>query len=268
MSTTAPRTAAGRRRTRRATLPARRISGPLRPAPAGARLGGAVAAPAARPGIALPAPQRVLEGLRGLPDHRLTDRLVGGRAWIPVVGVLLIGIVSMQVVLLRLNSGIGRSVERGAVLERENAALRAVNGRLSSGDRVRAAALHAGLVDPVAGSVRFLWGSGADARRAVRGIKPPGTGAAATASTSTSTSTAPVATPTVAPVAPVTPTTTSATTTPTTTPTTTTSAVPVTPAPTATTPTTPTTPTTTPTTVAPTTVAPATVGAAPPPATP
>ena len=199
MSTSAPRTTAGRRRTRRIALPPRRISGPLRPAPAGARVGGAAAAPAARPGIALPAPGRVLEGLRGLPDHRFTDRLVGGRAWIPVVGMLLIGIVTMQVGLLRLNSGIGRSVERAAVLERENAALRAVNGRLSSGERVREAALRAGLVDPLAGSVRFLRGGGADARRAARAIKPPGTGAAATAATAAATPTttgATTATPT------------------------------------------------------------------------
>ncbi len=208
MSTSAPRTAAGRRRTRRIALPPRRISGPLRPAPAGARAGGggAAAAPATRPGIALPAPGRVLEGLRGLPDHRFTDRLVGGRAWIPVVGMLLIGIVTMQVGLLRLNSGIGRSVERAAVLERENAALRAVNGRLSSGERVREAALRAGLVDPLAGSVRFLRG-GADARRAVRGIKAPGTGAAATAA-------AAAATPTTTGVATATPTSTPTVTTP------------------------------------------------------
>ncbi len=200
MSTSAPPTAAGRRRTRRIALPPRRISGPLRPAPAGARAGGggAAAAPATRPGIALPAPGRVLEGLRGLPDHRFTDRLVGGRAWIPVVGMLLIGIVTMQVGLLRLNSGIGRSVERAAVLERENAALRAVNGRLSSGERVREAALRAGLVDPLAGSVRFLRG-GADARSAVRAIKPPGRGPAATAA-------AAAATPTTTGVATATPT--------------------------------------------------------------
>jgi len=221
MSTSAPRTTAGRRRTRRIALPPRRISGPLRPAPAGARVGGAAAAPAARPGIALPAPGRVLEGLRGLPDHRFTDRLVGGRAWIPVVGMLLIGIVTMQVVLLRLNSGIGRSVERAAVLERENAALRAVNGRLSSGERVREAALRAGLVDPLAGSVRFLRG-GADARSAMRAIKPPGTGAGATAAaaaatptttgvaTATPTATTPsLATPPATATVPATPTTTS-----------------------------------------------------------
>ncbi len=223
MSTSAPRTTAGRRRTRRIALPPRRISGPLRPAPAGARAGGggAAAAPATRPGIALPAPGRVLEGLRSLPDHRFTDRLVGGRAWIPVVGMLLIGIVTMQVVLLRLNSGIGRSVERAAVLERENAALRAVNGRLSSGERVREAALRAGLVDPLAGSVRFLRG-GADARSAMRAIKPPGTGAGATAAaaaatptttgvaTATPTATTPsLATPPATATVPATPTTTS-----------------------------------------------------------
>lgn len=254
MSASAPRTAAGRRRTRHAALPPRRTSGPLRPAPAGARLGGggAAAAPAARPGIALPAPGRLLEGLRGLPDHRFTDRLVGGRAWIPVVGMLLIGIVTMQVVLLRLNSGIGRSVERAAVLERENAALRAVNGRLSSGERVREAALRAGLVDPLAGSVRFLRGGGADARRAVRGIKPPGTGTAATATTASTP--APATSPSV----------TGTTTTPT---------YPTTPSTTVTAPSTP-TPTTSPsagtstTTTTPYGGAPATSGAAAPGVTP
>jgi hypothetical protein len=39
----------------------------------------------------------VLERLLALPDHRLVDRLVRGRVWIPLIGFLLIGIVAMQV---------------------------------------------------------------------------------------------------------------------------------------------------------------------------
>ena len=39
--------------------------------------------------------------IRTLPDHRLLDRLVRGRAWIPVLGVLLAGIVATQVEVLK-----------------------------------------------------------------------------------------------------------------------------------------------------------------------
>jgi 16S rRNA C1402 N4-methylase RsmH len=52
--------------------------------------------PRAVPAVALPAPGR-FERLRGLPDKRVVDRLLRGRLCIWVIGVLLGGIVAMQV---------------------------------------------------------------------------------------------------------------------------------------------------------------------------
>jgi hypothetical protein len=124
----------------------RRVSGPRAGTP---RPRGLLAAPE-------PLGARVLVGLRALPDHRLLDRLVRGRAWIVLIGGALIGIVAMQVSLLKLNAGIGRDVQRSAVIQRENEALRATNSRLSGGERVQGIAGRMGLTVPAPGSVRFV----------------------------------------------------------------------------------------------------------------
>src|SRR5207302_547285 len=96
--------------------------------------------PAGAPGLRLPrrtggragdAPRAAADGL--LPalrrlyeraaDHPLIDRLIGGRAWIGLVAFALIGIVTLQLGLLELNTHIGRVLEREGRLQRENAAL-------------------------------------------------------------------------------------------------------------------------------------------------
>jgi len=163
----ATRTAA--RRTdadRHATLPrhARRISGPIaRPVPS---------APAARP------LQRgttgAFERLRALPDHRVVDRLLRGRAWIWLIGIMLGGIVAMQVSLLKLNAGISHSVEAAGALERVNADLETEVARLSSGERIQTAASEEGMVAPPAGDVRYLTARPAmDPRLAVERMRAP-----------------------------------------------------------------------------------------------
>jgi hypothetical protein len=146
---------------------ARRVSGPLRPAPAGA---GAV-----RRGTT-----GVFERIRALPETRLIDGLLRGRVWIWLIGVLLGGIVAMQVSLLKLNAGISRAVTTTATLERQNANIEAEIARLSSGDRVRAAAAGDGMVTPPPGGVEYLRARGErDATRAARQMQPPSEEAAA-----------------------------------------------------------------------------------------
>ena len=139
----------------------RRVSGPVarpRPRP--------VPAPATRPGTA--------ERLRALPDHRILDRLLHGRAWIWVIGLALGGIVAMQVSLLKLNSGISRAVQATATLERQNSDLEASIAKLSSGERIRTAAQARGMVTPPAGDLRYLRvRPGQDAHRAASHITPP-----------------------------------------------------------------------------------------------
>jgi hypothetical protein len=156
-------TAAARRTRRREAVSHARAPAPGAPriAPRGPRR---VSGPGPRRAVrAQPAPTRgarLLAWLRALPDHRLTDRLVRGRAWIVVVGFLLIGIVAMQVTLLRLNSGIGRAVAQSANLERRNGELRAAVSRLSAEQRVQAMGAKLGLIAPDAGRVTYLTSRG------------------------------------------------------------------------------------------------------------
>src|SRR5204862_5124658 len=104
--------------------------------------------------------RRALRRLAALPDHRLLARLVHGSAWIGIVGFALIGIVFMQVSLLKLNAGIGRSVEKAAILDRQNAELRAAVSELGANDRIQAEAQRLGFVVPPPGSVTFLGRNG------------------------------------------------------------------------------------------------------------
>ena len=84
------------------------------------------------------------------------------------------GIVAMQVSLLKLNSGIGRAVETTGTLERQNSQLEASIARLASGERIRAAADKHGMVTPAAGAVHFLHvRPGQDASRAARRMRAP-----------------------------------------------------------------------------------------------
>jgi Cell division protein FtsL len=138
--------------------------GSPRVAPRGPRrVSGPVRRPAPRPPRAVesPAPERrglvvgLLAALRGHSLGRL-DRLIGGRAWIALIAFALIGIVALQLLVLKLNASIGRTLEREGSLQRENAALSIESSELAAGNRVesRAAALGMELV-PV-GSLRFL----------------------------------------------------------------------------------------------------------------
>lgn len=154
------------RQSSRPTAP-RRVSGPVggRAAAATATAAGARAATA--PGIALPRrptrrPRavavrlRVGAFIRSLPDHRLLDRLIRGRWWIPVLGVMLAGIVAMQVEVLKLGASMGRSLERNSVLSSENAALRQSVATLGDDQRIEQLAGSMGMVMPPPQAVGFL----------------------------------------------------------------------------------------------------------------
>jgi hypothetical protein len=138
------RRATRRGATRVAPRVPRRVSGPLRPAPASQPLGVRLAAFAST-----------------LPDRGIVDRLVRGRAWIAVVGTLLIGLVAMQVSLLKLNAAIGGDVERTTALERTNGELRAQVSQLESGERIQEEAASLGMVMPPAGQISYLSAGGA-----------------------------------------------------------------------------------------------------------
>jgi hypothetical protein len=160
------RTRTGRPARARAATRPRRVSGPMRPAPVGAPV---------RRGTT-----GVFERLRALPETRFIDGLLRGRAWIWLIGVLLGGIVAMQVSLLKLNAGISRAVTASSTLERQNADIEARIAVLSSGERVRATAVAEGMVTPAAGDVGYLHYRGdRDAQLAARRMEPPSDAAAA-----------------------------------------------------------------------------------------
>ncbi|HXD53815.1 MAG TPA: hypothetical protein VN618_03595 [Solirubrobacteraceae bacterium] len=129
---------------RRPTAPRRprRVSGPARPA----HRARPQAPPARRVateggGLVL----SLLGALEALSSHRALDRLIRGRLWIGIVAFALIGIVALQLGLLKLNSGIGRALETQGVLQRENAALAIENSELASGGRVETEAQRLGM---------------------------------------------------------------------------------------------------------------------------
>lgn len=145
-----------------AAAPPRRISGPARPAGRTPKRGRA----------ALPFRARhALGAISALPDLAFVDRVVRGRAWIAVVGTLLIGIVALQVSMLDLNAGIGRAVERSTALERDNARLEATVAGMASAQRVRAKAEKLGLVTPQMERVRYVPArTGPEARAALAAL--------------------------------------------------------------------------------------------------
>jgi hypothetical protein len=147
--------ATARRSTTHAPPAPRRVSGPIRP-------GHPRPVTAVPPRLHVPAPApatrttSVTDKLRALPDHRWLDTLLRSRAWIWLLGIALGGIVAMQVSLLKMNAGIGRSVQAGAALQHANASLEEEIAELSSGTRISLAAQDMGLVVPDAGSVGYL----------------------------------------------------------------------------------------------------------------
>jgi cell division protein FtsL len=146
----------------------RRVSGPTRP-PRAALAGAGGGAAVARPPLSLRLGRRAMR----VGDARVLDRLVRGRAWIAIVAVALIGIVFMQVSMLKLNAGVSRAVTAADTLERQNSTLRADISQLDSGERVQDAAAKLGMVSREAGDVHYLDAARANAARAAASIKPP-----------------------------------------------------------------------------------------------
>jgi hypothetical protein len=93
---------------------------------------------------------------RALPDHALLDRLIRGRAWIPILGVLLAGIVAMQVEVLKLGTSMGRSLERTTALQSRNELLQASVASLADDQRIERLAAGMGMVMPDPDAVNFL----------------------------------------------------------------------------------------------------------------
>jgi len=123
----------------------RRVSGParrgLRDRPASSR-------PHEEAGVAL----ALLRALNRLSRHRA----LAGRTWIGLVAFALIGIVTLQLGLLKLNASIGRALEHEAVLQRENAALSIENSEMATSGRITSWAARVGMEPVPITSLHFL----------------------------------------------------------------------------------------------------------------
>lgn len=127
-----------------------------------------------------PVPRRVSGPVRRrapavqrLPD-RLVDRLIGGRVWIAVIAFALIGIVAMQLWVVKLGVGIGRALEHTQLLQRENAVLASEDSALSSAERIERLALAKGMVFASPGALHFdTVDRPLDVRRAVAVLANP-----------------------------------------------------------------------------------------------
>src|SRR4051812_49291398 len=159
-SATTPHAARPTRR-RPAQRPPRRVSGPATRRHRPATAGGSVA-------VAPPLALRLARTGGRIVDARFLDRLLRGRVWIALLALGLMGIVFIQVSMLRLNAGISRAITSAETLHRQNATLRGDISKLDSSDRIADAAKTFGMIQPAAGSVRYL-----DARRADAAAAPP-----------------------------------------------------------------------------------------------
>jgi hypothetical protein len=90
-----------------------------------------------------------------LPDSGLVVRLTRGRAWIAVLGALLVGIVALNVVTLSFAASSGQIDEQITALDQENSILRGRDAQLSGIGAVRNAAVPLGLTMPSSEEIHF-----------------------------------------------------------------------------------------------------------------
>ena len=129
-----------------------------------------------RRGRSLPRPSRPTRqsiGRAGVASGGLVARLFVGRRLIGVLAVALIGLVFVQVSLLKLNTQISADVEQSQTLARENAEQRSLLARLDGAQRVTGAAGNLGLVMPAPDAVCYLKASDAHACKVSGAVADP-----------------------------------------------------------------------------------------------
>jgi hypothetical protein len=91
---------------------------------------------------------RTAEAVRQLPDSSLVVRMTRGRAWIGVLGILLVGIVALNVATLSFAASAGQIDEQITTLEKENSMLEAREAQHFSTARIRSEGASLGLAMP------------------------------------------------------------------------------------------------------------------------
>jgi hypothetical protein len=160
---TPPSAAAARSRSAAAAAPA-----PLRQPVAPRRVSG----PARHPRAA-PRATRQSSPVARLLDAPFLDRLIRGRVWIALVAFALLGIVAMQVAILRLGASIAHSVTEIQHLTQINEAAETTIAQAEPGRNVASEAASLGMVYPPAGNVVYLRYGAGDAASAAASITLP-----------------------------------------------------------------------------------------------
>jgi hypothetical protein len=175
----------------RRSAPARKsVPAPKPPSPRKASAASrARPAPARQPGRVRPKPKRVGGGqlipvavgrtavaVRQLPDSGLVVRMTRGRAWIGVLGVLLAGIVALNVITLSFAASTGRIYQSIEALEQDNSIARSRDAQRYGTARIRREAAAQGLIMPAADQVRYLRVSPSDLQTAARRLAAATTG--------------------------------------------------------------------------------------------
>jgi len=134
-------------------------------------------APSRRPGAHLiPIAVGTASAVRQLPDSSLMVRLTRGRAWIAVLGVLLIGIVAVNVATLSFAAAGGQIEKNIGALEEENSLLRARDAARSGAARVGREGTALGLVATSTEQAGTLRVSPRDVRIAAERLAAAGSG--------------------------------------------------------------------------------------------
>ena len=126
---------------------------------------------------------RAVGAARALPDLPLLDRILRGRTWIALLGIMLAGIVYTQVEVLRLGARIGAATEQSSTLQALGEQLRVNVATLSNVQRIEQLAEAQGMVLPPPTSVGFLGGGSGQIGAALNNIKPPNPAAFGTLAT-------------------------------------------------------------------------------------
>jgi hypothetical protein len=158
-----------RKRPLRVAAPARKA--PARKPPARRK------APTRRPGGQLiPIAAGAATAVRQLPDSSLMVRMTRGRVWIGVLGVLLAGIVAINVATLSLSAAAGGIDRNITALEEENSLLRGHDARLSGSARLRHDAAAYGLAPAATDQIGSVQASPQDVAIAAQRLAAAGSG--------------------------------------------------------------------------------------------
>jgi hypothetical protein len=111
-----------------------------------------------------------------LPDSGLVMRMTRGRAWIGVLGVLLAGIVALNVITLSFAASAGHVDQNIQALDRENSILRSRDAQRSATERVRSEAAALGLSASTAEDPGYVEAGPGDIRVAAQRLAAAGTG--------------------------------------------------------------------------------------------